>query len=32
MKKVLKKNSGIRDGEKGLKQDADVQRSEPLYP
>ena len=26
MKKVLKKNSAIRDGKKGLKQDADVQR------
>ena len=32
MEKVLNKNSGIRDGKKGLKQVADVQRSALLYP
>ena len=32
MKKVLKKNNAIRDGEKRTEQDADVQRDELLYP
>ena len=32
MKKVLKKNSAIRDSKKGLKQDADVQCSVLPYP
>ena len=31
-KTVLKKNSAIRDGKKGLEQDADVQCSVLLYP
>ena len=28
----FKVNSGIRDGKKGLKLDADIQRSVLLYP